>query len=425
MTKTVKEKTAQAPTHGSAFEAVNQHFDKAAEKLGLPEDMRKVLRRPYREMTVEMPVRMDNGKLEMFVGYRVHHNAARGPYKGGIRYHPQVDLDEVRALAALMTWKTALVDVPFGGAKGGVSCDPTHMSTNEKMRITRGFTSRISMMLGHMRDVPAPDMGTDAQTMAWLMDEFGKKNGHTPACVTGKPIDLGGSLGRNEATGRGISFIADAASNALKTPLKGATVAIQGFGNVGSFAAHYMHGLGCKVIAVSDVTGGYFNQKGIDITQAIAHVQAHKDLSKFQGAEKISNDDLLALECDYLIPAALGGVIHETNAGRIRAKMIIEGANHPVTPEAEVVLHRAGVPIVPDILANAGGVAVSYFEWAQNIQQFRWDLDKVNDELKKLLSIAFDHVWKTSQKEKVPLRTAAFIVAVDRVARAAKLRGYV
>lgn len=417
--------TPKTNTHPSAFEAVNRFFDQAAEKLSLAEDARKVLRRPYREMTVEMPLRLDNGRTEMFVGYRVHHNAARGPYKGGIRYHPEVDLDEVRALAALMTWKTALVDIPFGGAKGGVSCDPSKMSANEKQRLTRMFASRISLMMGPMRDVPAPDMGTDAQTMAWLMDEYGKKYGHSPACVTGKPIELGGSLGRNEATGRGISFIAEAAAEALKIPVKGARVAIQGFGNVGSFSAHFLHKLGAKVIAISDIAGGFHNAAGIDIDKAQEYAKANKNLDGFPGAQKITNEELLALECEMLIPAALGGVIHEGNAGQVRAKMIIEGANHPTTPEAEEILTRKNVPIVPDILANSGGVIVSYFEWTQNIQQYHWELEKVNNDLRKKIAEAFDQVWKVSQKQKTSLRVAAFIVAVDRVAKAAALRGYI
>lgn len=415
----------KASSHSSAFEAVNRFFDQAAEKLQLADEMRKVLRRPYREMTVEMPLKLDSGKTEMFIGYRVHHNAARGPYKGGIRYHPQVDLDEVRALAALMTWKTSLVDIPFGGAKGGINCDPSKMSAAEKQKLTRTFTGRISLMLGPMRDVPAPDMGTDAQTMAWLMDEYGKKHGHSPACVTGKPVELGGSLGRNEATGRGISYIAEAAAEALKIPIKGARVAIQGFGNVGSFAAHFFHKLGAKVIAISDLTGGFHNAAGIDIDKAQEYARAHRNLDGFAGAQKIGNEELLALECEYLVPAALGGVLHESNAGQVRAKIVIEGANHPVTPEAEEILTRKGIPIVPDILANSGGVIVSYFEWTQNIQQYHWDLEEVNQNLKKKISAAFDQVWNVSQKQKTSLRVAAFIVAVDRVAKAATLRGYV
>jgi glutamate dehydrogenase (NAD(P)+) len=407
------------------FEAVNLFFDRAAEHVGLADEMREVLRSSYRELAVQVPVRMDGGELRVFRGYRVQHNAARGPYKGGIRYHPDADLDEVRALASLMTWKTAVVDVPYGGAKGGVQCDPAVMSEGEKQRLTRRFTQMISYVLGVNRDIPAPDMNTDAQTMAWMMDAYSSRYGYTPAIVTGKPVELGGSLGRDAATGRGVVYCLGEAARDLGVDLSGATVAIQGFGNVGSWTARLIGELGCRVVAVSDVRGGVHRGDGLDVQAVYDHLRETRSVVDAQGTDAISNADLLELEVDVLIPAALDRVINEANAARIRAHTVVEAANHPVTPAADAILHDRGITVIPDILANAGGVTASYFEWVQNIQQFRWEEDQVNAELAKTMSRAWKNVHARAAIDAIPLRLAAFAIAVEKVDRAARLRGYV
>ena len=409
----------------SPFEAVSYFFDRAADLIDLSEEMRHVLRGTYRELRVQVPVRMDDGRLEVFTGYRVQHNGARGPYKGGIRYHPDADLDEVRALAALMTWKTAVVDIPYGGAKGGVQCDPTVMSVGEKERLTRRFTQMISYVLGVNRDVPAPDMNTDAQTMAWMMDAYGSRYGYTPAIVTGKPVEIGGSLGRDAATGRGVVTVLGEAARDLGVELDGARVAIQGFGNVGSWTARLIGELGCRVLAVSDVRGGVHAGDGLDVQALYDHMRETRSVVDAAGTEPIGNDDLLELDVDVLIPAALDRVITSANADRVKAPLIVEAANHPVTPAADEVLHSNGVVVVPDILANAGGVTVSYFEWVQNIQQYRWDEDQVNAELRKVMSRAWRNVHDRATVDAIPLRLAAFAIAIERVERAAKLRSYV
>ncbi|MBA2461695.1 MAG: glutamate dehydrogenase [Actinobacteria bacterium] len=386
--------------------------------------MREILRTSYRELTVQVPVRMDDGRLEVFTGYRVQHNAARGPYKGGIRYHPDADIDEVRALAALMTWKTAIVDVPFGGAKGGVQCDARKMSVGELQRLTRRFTNTISYLLGVNRDIPAPDVNTDAQTMAWMMDAYSARYGYTPAIVTGKPVELGGSLGRDAATGRGVVYcLADAARD-YGIDLVGATVAVQGFGNVGSWFARLVPELGCRVVAVSDVRGGVVRHDGLDVDALLEHAREAGSVVGAAGTEPITNEELLELEVDVLVPAALDRVIHSGNAERVRARLVAEAANHPVTPGADEVLHEAGVVVIPDILANAGGVTVSYFEWVQNIQQFRWDEERVNAELHKRMKAAWEKVHARATADGIPLRLAAFSIAVERVEQADKLRGY-
>jgi glutamate dehydrogenase (NAD(P)+) len=413
------------PPEMSPHQAVTYFFDQAADHISLSDEMRDVLRQSYRELTVQVPVRMDDGRLEVFTGYRVQHNAARGPYKGGIRYHPDADLDEVRALAALMTWKTAIIDIPYGGAKGGVTCDPTAMSSNEKQRLTRRFTQMISYILGVNRDVPAPDMGTDAQTMAWMMDAYSSRFGYTPAIVTGKPVELGGSLGRDAATGRGVVFCLEAAAADVGLDLDGATVAIQGFGNVGSWTARLIGRLGCKVIAVSDVRGGIHSWQGLDVQAVFEHVRESGSVLDAPATEPVSNQDLLELDVDVLIPAALDRVITDRNASHVKARVVLEAANHPVTPAADVELTDRGVTIIPDILANAGGVTVSYFEWVQNIQQFRWEEDHVNAELGKKMSSAWKNVHSRATVDGVPLRLAAFAIAVERVERAARMRGYV
>jgi len=409
----------------SPFEAVSLFFDRAADHVSLADEMREVLRGSYRELAVQVPVRMDDGRLEVFTGYRVQHNAARGPYKGGIRYHQDADLDEVRALAALMTWKTAVVEIPFGGAKGGVQCDPTQMSVDEKQRLTRRFTQQIAYVLGINRDIPAPDVNTDAQTMAWMMDAYSSRFGYTPAIVTGKPIELGGSVGRDAATGRGVVYCIAEAARDLEIDLAGATVAIQGFGNVGSWAARLIGELGCRVVAVSDVKGGVRNEAGLDVDAVSAHVAATGSVVDADDTEAISNAELLELDVDILIPAALDRVVNGENADRLRARLVVEAANHPVTPGADEILQDRNVVVIPDILANAGGVTVSYFEWVQNIQQFRWDEERVSGELRKTMARAWQQVWARALSDAIPLRLAAFAIAVEKVDRADRLRGYV
>jgi glutamate dehydrogenase (NAD(P)+) len=417
--------TRAAEDTTNPFEAVKLFFDRAADHIHLEDEMREVLRTSYRELAVQVPVRMDGGVLQVFRGYRVQHNAARGPYKGGIRYHPDADLDEVRALASLMTWKTAVVDIPFGGAKGGVQCDPLRMSEGETQRLTRRFTQMISYILGVNRDVPAPDVNTDAQTMAWMMDAYSSRYGYTPAIVTGKPVELGGSLGRDWATGRGVVYCLGEAAGDLGIDLDGATVAVQGFGNVGSWTARLIGELGCKVVAVSDVRGGIHNDSGLDVQAVFDHMKETGSVVGAPGTEEITNAELLELGVDVLIPAALDRVITGENADRVRARVLVEAANHPVSPAGDAILQDKGVVVIPDILANAGGVTVSYFEWVQNIQQFRWEEDQVNTELRKTMSRAWKNVHARATVDAIPLRLSAFAIAVEKVDRAARLRGYV
>ncbi|GMU36119.1 MAG: glutamate dehydrogenase [Phycisphaerae bacterium] len=397
-------------------------FLAAAEHMKLEEDIRQLLITPYRELIVQIPVRMGDGRLRMFHGYRVQHNGVRGPYKGGLRFHPEVDLSEVRSLAALMTWKTALVDIPFGGAKGGITCDPTNMSRSELQALTRGFTQKIDMCLGVYRDIPAPDVNTNAQVMAWIMDEYGKKHGYTPAIVTGKPLSLGGSLGREEATGRGTSIITREACRTLGIPLKGARVAVQGFGNVGSFAAKFISELGGRIVAVSDVRGGVRNDGGLDIPALIQHRNKTGSVVDFPGTQAVSNDDLITLPVDILVPAALGGVIDGDNADEVKAKLVIEAANSPVTPCADEILRERDIAVVPDILVNAGGVTVSYFEWVQNLQQFHWSLEEVNAKLEARMLAAWNAVYAEYDASGLPMRVAAYVVALRRVAEATRQR---
>lgn len=407
------------------FEAASYFFHNAADRLGLTDQMRDVLGSCYRELGVQIPVKMDDGHMAVFRGYRIQHNGARGPYKGGIRYHESADLEEVRALAALMTWKNALIDVPFGGAKGGIQCEPELLSEGEKERLTRRFTAMISYVIGVNRDIPAPDMGTNAQTMAWMMDEYGRKNGYQPAIVTGKPVELGGSPGREEATGRGTIMCARHAARKLGKDLAGMTVVVQGFGNVGYWTAHFAEEMGAKVVAVSDVGGGIYNPGGLSVQALNEHIKDAISVASFEGGEKVTNEEILELPCDVLIPAAIHGVINGSNADRIQADMIVEAANGPTTPLADEILADRNVHVVPDILANSGGVTVSYFEWVQNIQQFRWDLERVNSELEKKMVKATDDVFSYAVEKDRTLREAAFDLAVERVAFAAHLRGYV
>jgi glutamate dehydrogenase (NAD(P)+) len=428
------EPTREAPTglpspdvsskpHLNPYQEVNAHVEQATSMLEIPEEYRRPLQSCYRELQVQILLRRDGGKLEEFTGYRVQHNGARGPYKGGIRYHPTVDLDEVRALASLMTWKTALVNIPFGGAKGGVSCDPTQMSDREIQGVTRIYARKIDMALGPHRDIPAPDMNTNARVMAWLLDEYGRKHGHTPAIVTGKPVEMGGSKGREAATGQGVFFVTREACKEMKLPLEGARVVVQGFGNVGSFAARFLHEAGARVIAVSDVATGLYNPKGIDIPALFDHARHSCGIAAFYGAEPIPRDELLEVECEILVPAALGDVITAANAHRVRARLIVEGANHPVDLEADEILAGRGIPILPDILANAGGVTVSYFEWTQNLAQLFWSEKEVMEKLEPIMVEAYRAVRDEAEKRKVSLRAAAFLIAVDRVYRAMLLRG--
>jgi glutamate dehydrogenase (NAD(P)+) len=419
-----KPRTTRAPEL-NPFEAVNFFFDRAADHVGLGDEMRAIFHSSYRELTVQVPVRMDDGHLEVFTGYRVQHNAARGPYKGGVRYHPDADLDEVRALASLMTWKTAVVDIPFGGAKGGVQCDPKLMSVREKERLTRRFTQTISYILGINRDIPAPDVNTDAQTMAWMMDAYSSRYGYTPAIVTGKPVELGGSFGREAATGRGVVYCLEDVAKDLNVGLDGATVAVQGFGNVGSWFARLVNELGCRVVAVSDVQGGIYNAAGLDVPAVFDWSRESGSVVGAPNTETITNKELVELDVDVLVPAALDRVVTLENADRVKARVLMEAANHPVTPAADDILQGNGKIVVPDILVNAGGVTVSYFEWVQNIQQFRWEEDHVNAELKKTMSRAWSNVHGRATVDGIPLRLAAFAIALEKCEYADRLRGYV
>ncbi len=412
-------------TGASTYAGVNTYFDRAADRLRLEDGERELLRRPWRELEVSVPVRMDDGKIKVFTGYRVQHNGVRGPYKGGVRYHPFADRDEIKALAALMTWKTALVDLPFGGAKGGVECDPHELSTTELNRLTRRYTVNIEHLLAVNRDIPAPDLGTNAQTMAWMMDAYSQIHGYTPGIVTGKPVELGGSAGREAATGRGaVTMIAEMARDSGRD-IERSSVIVQGFGNVGSWTARLANDAGFKVIGVSDIRGGLYRNAGIDIDQLMKHMDETGTVEGFAGAAAISNEELLEKECDFLVPAAIDGVIHEGNAPNVRAQVVIEAANHPVTPQAEWVLHDRGVEILPDILVNAGGVIASYFEWSQNLYQAHWPEDQVNGELVRNMKRAYDKVRATAQSEGVTYRDAAFLVGVGRVARVARIRGFI
>jgi glutamate dehydrogenase (NAD(P)+) len=414
-----------AEIEASPFAAVNHYFDLGAQAAGIGNDYRVLLKTPYREMRVEVPVRMDDGRLEVLIGYRVQHNGARGPYKGGIRFHPSADLDEIRALASIMTWKTAVVDIPFGGAKGGIQVDPKEMSENEIKQMTRRYTQHISYILGIHRDIPAPDMNTNAQIMAWMMDAYGQMHGYTPGIVTGKPLELGGSPGRESATAQGLAYVLQAAAPELDFKLGDARVAIQGFGNVGSWAARILAKMGCRIVAISDVQGCIYDGDGIDIARLVKHQAATGSVEGFGSCDNLPGNDLLTTDCDILIPAAIGGVIDAEVAERIRAPVVVEAANHPVTPGGDLVLERRGVIVLPDLLVNAGGVIVSYFEWVQNIQEFRWTLARVNEELERFITDAWRQVRVTSIQEQLSLRVAAYMIGISRVMEATRLRGYV
>jgi glutamate dehydrogenase (NAD(P)+) len=411
----------------SNYEIVSHYFDLAADRLGMADDLRAVLRSSYREVQVQVPIRCADGKIHVFSGYRVQHNGARGPYKGGVRYHEEVDLDEVRALASLMTWKTAITDIPFGGAKGGINCPADRLEPDELQRITRSFIDKIEKVLGPTRDIPAPDVNTNAQVMAWMMDEYGKLHGHTPAIVTGKPISLGGSLGREAATGRGVVYSFREAAPALGLRPDDTRVVVQGFGNVGSWAARIICQLGCKLIGASDVNGAIHSEAGIDPELLVAHIREGGKLPEFSGpgVETIAPEQLMALDCEVLIPAALGGAIHAQNADSVQARVVIEGANSPTTPTADDILEENGVFVIPDVLANAGGVVVSYFEWVQNLQHFSWEEREVNDKLGTIMRRAYREVNGRAARDQVPMRVAAYEVGIERVLEAARARGYV
>lgn len=407
----------------SSYESTVRYFNHAAEIMGLSGNMKKLLLTPLRELKVQVAIERDNGEISTFIGYRVQHDDARGPMKGGLRYHPEVDADEVLALASLMTWKTAVVNVPYGGAKGGISVNTKDLSAGELERLTRKFVDQVHEVIGPDKDIPAPDMGTNAQVMAWIMNQYQKFHGFNPAVVTGKPVELHGSEGREEATGRGVVTVTEALLKRVSRDPVGSTVAIQGFGNVGSHAAMILHEKGAKILGVTDASGGIWNQKGLDIPALLEHAKVTGSVKGFGGGNVITNEELLAAEVDVLIPAALGNVLNARNAEEVRATYIIEAANNPTEPDADEVFQRRGIVVVPDILANAGGVTVSYFEWVQNRQHFRWDLARVRKELDRVMFDSFDRVWEIAETRKVPLRIAAYLLGIGRVGRATVLGG--
>ena len=406
------------------FDIAREQFDAAAERLGLESGVREVLRNTQRELSVNFPVRLDSDVVKVFTGYRVQHNTARGPAKGGVRYHPQVSLDEVRALAMWMTWKCAVVRLPYGGAKGGVICNPRTMSRRELESLTRRFTSEIAVIIGPDRDIPAPDVNTNAQTMAWMMDTYSMHQGYSvPTVVTGKPISIGGSEGRFEATGRGTAYIVEQAARDAGMDLNSARIVVQGFGNVGAVAAKILHELGARVVGVSDVDGGVYDPRGLDIGDVSEYNERNGRLLGYPSGERLTNDELLALPCEVLIPAALENQLHAGNAAAVRARLVVEAANGPTTPEADRALQERGVVVVPDILANAGGVTVSYFEWVQDRQAFFWTEDEINARLKQIMTASYEAVKARAEREGVNLRTGAYLLAVERVAAASTARG--
>ncbi|BDI32755.1 glutamate dehydrogenase [Capsulimonas corticalis] len=408
----------------NSYQIALRQLENVAGILKLDAGTHAILQHPKRELTVHFPVKMDNGETQVFTGYRVQHNTSRGPAKGGLRFHPETDIDEVRALAMWMTWKCAIVNIPFGGAKGGVVCDPSKLSLGELEHLTRRYTSEISLLIGPDSDIPAPDVGTNGQVMAWLMDTYSMHAGHTvPAVVTGKPVSIGGSEGRIDATGLGVVMVTQQAARAQGRKLEGARVVVQGFGNVGGAAARIFHSRGAKVVAVSDYLGGVYNPDGLPIPELVAYSKANGSVAGFPGSEPVTNSEILELPCDILVPAALQNQITSSNAGKIRARMVVEGANGPTTPDADDILRERGITLIPDVLANAGGVTVSYFEWVQDIQSFFWSESQVNHRLGRVMTRAYEEVSAAAQTHNVDLRTAAYVVGVARVAEAAKMRG--
>jgi glutamate dehydrogenase (NAD(P)+) len=408
----------------SGFEDVNYYFRKAARIMDLSAHVEQMLVTPFREVKVDVSITLDNGELGTFIGYRVQHDNSRGPMKGGLRYHPTVDMDEAQGLASLMTWKTAVVNLPYGGAKGGIAVDPAALTPREQERLTRRFVQQIHDIIGPHRDIPAPDVNTNAQVMAWIMDEYSRIHGFSPAVVTGKPVELFGSRGREEATGRGVVMaLEEHLKDAGLGEVRGKTFAVQGFGNVGSWACRFLHDRGGRIVAIGDAGGGVRNPEGLDIGALLAHARTTRTVSGFAGGEPISNEALLRLDVDVLVPAALGGVITEANAADVRARIVLEAANAPTTPRADEILQERGVTVLPDIWVNAGGVTVSYFEWVQNIQQFTWDEDRITAELGRHMREAYATLARVVRERQVSFRTAAFIVAIGRVGRATALRG--
>ncbi|GAC1380493.1 MAG: Glu/Leu/Phe/Val dehydrogenase [Ktedonobacteraceae bacterium] len=401
-----------------------QQFELAADMLNLSEDMREILRQPKRELTVNFPVRLDSGRIKTFTGYRVQHNVNRGPAKGGIRYSPEVTLDEVKALAMWMAWKCAVVGIPFGGAKGGVICDPKNMSSAELERLTRRYTTEISIIIGPRSDIPAPDVNTNPQVMAWIMDTYSMHEGFSsPAVVTGKPLSIGGSEGRNDATATGVLFVTRQAARRLGMPLKGARVSVQGYGNAGAIAARLFHNEGCKIVAVSDTRGSIYNEAGLDPSAILRHKQEQGTVVGFSQAQNMGVQDVLEVPCDILIPAATEGVITAANADRIQARIVAEAANGPTTPEADEILDKKEIVVIPDILANAGGVTVSYFEWVQDIQSFFWNVEEITQKLEVIMNRAFAAVAEKADQYSCNMRLAANMLAISRVAEATQIRG--
>ena len=408
----------------NAYVNAQRQFDIAADILNLDAGYRKLLRVPHREFAVNFPVKMDDGRIEMFTGYRVQHNTTRGPAKGGIRYHPDTDIDEVRALAMLMSWKCAVVNIPYGGAKGAVVVDPALLSAGELERLTRRYATEISFLIGPDVDIPAPDIGTNSQIMAWIMDTYSMHRGHTvPAVVTGKPINIGGSYGRNEATARGLVYILREACERANITIAGSKVVIQGYGNVGATSARLLTDMGAKIVGIADRGGGIANAKGINLDQLQAHYVSTGSVAHMPGCDVVTNAELLELPCDILIPAAIENQITALNADRIKARVVIEAANGPTTPDADAILFDRGVLVIPDILANAGGVTVSYFEWVQGLQEFFWTEREVNAQLERIMVNSFETVHQMSQERRTQLRTAAYLLAVDRTAKAYLVRG--
>ena len=405
------------------FKAFCDQFERAANELGLDKNLADSIMMPDRELSVEVPLNKDDGNLAVFKGYRIQHNNARGPFKGGIRFHQEVDLDEVRSLAALMTFKTALVNIPYGGGKGGITVDPRNLSKRELEQLSRRFFRRISPIIGINTDIPAPDVNTNAQIMAWFMDEYSQNNGYSPAIVTGKPVDLGGSLGREAATGRGVFFTIKEVAKEFELNLDQSSAVIQGFGNVGSYAAQFLDEVGCKILAISDISGAYYDESGINIKNSIQYIKENGSLEGFKQGKKITNEEILNLKCDFLIPAALASVINKSNAANLNCKFVIEAANGPTTPGGHDILKEMNIPVIPDILTNAGGVVVSYFEWVQNLQQFKWSEEEVNSKLENKISSTYEEVTSVRKEKNVSFRRSAFMVAIDRVSKAELMRG--
>lgn len=409
------------------YEEINIKLAEASKHIvnSVSDGILEMITTPWREIVVSCPIKMDNGNTKVFKGYRIQHNAVRGPYKGGVRYHPGANQDEVKALSSLMTWKTALVDIPFGGAKGGIQVSPGKLSKSELLNLTKRYTLSIDKFLGPNTDIPSPDLGTNAQTMAWMMDAYGSVHGYTPSIVTGKPVELGGSIGRDSATGRGVVYIIDEICKKSNIEPNNQALVIQGFGQVGKWIAKLAFDKKYKIIAISDVSGGIYDNNGINIDELIKHYNLNKTFKDYKNVNSITNDELLNLKCDFLVPAAIERVINANNANDIKCEFVIEAANHPVTPEADEILQSRNIDVFPDTLVNSGGVIVSYFEWIQNLYQHHWEIDRVNSELKKIITKAFDEVYDNSRRNKINYRLSALSIGLDRVIHTANLRGYI